>query len=248
MKSLILNFCGEHIEIAPDTEYSFGRSGDLAIDENKFLHRVMGVFVCRNDWWWLHNVGAHLALQLQGQMSSSTIALSPGGSVPLVMGPTLVRFAAGGTSYELEVETNAGLAAEALDKVRALSGDTTIDAGSTPLSADQLLLLIALSEPRLRRGPSADVPPNAELMERFGWSVTKFNRKLDSICVKFSRRGVGGLVGTPQKLAQGRRSTLVDYVIAAGMVTVEQLALLPPRQGSAPARQAKPRSVPSSKR
>jgi hypothetical protein len=247
MNALILGFCGERIEVAPGSEYSFGRSGDLTIDENRFLHRVMGVFVCRNDWWWLLNVGAHLALQLQGQMSSSTIALSPGGSVPLVMGPTLIRFAAGGTSYELEVETDVDLA-EASGKVRALNGDTTIDAGSTPLSADQLLLLIALSEPRLRRGPSADLPQNNELMERFGWSVTKFNRKLDSICVKFARRGVGGLVGTPQKVAQGRRSTLVDYVIAAGMVTVEQLALLPPRQGSAPSRQDKPRSVPSSTR
>jgi hypothetical protein len=246
MSELVLSYCGERHEIGVDREFTFGRSGDLVIDDNPYLHRVMAVCFHRRGWWWLVNAGAHLPLQLQGLSGSSTITLSPGGSVPLVMGPTTVRFAAGGTSYELEIDVAAD--AELQRAVPSLPGDTTIDAGSTPLTADQLLLLVALAEPRLRKGPTADLPSNAELMERFGWSVTKFNRKLDSICSKFSRRGVGGLVGSSNRMAQGRRSVLVDYVIAAGMVTGEQLALLPPKQGRAPSRAADHVSVPSVRR
>jgi hypothetical protein len=246
VNELVLSFCGERHSVAPDTEFSFGRSGDLAIDDNPYLHRVMAVCFYRRGWWWLSNAGAHLPLQLQGVSGSSTITLSPGGSIPLVMGPTTVRFAAGGTSYELEIEVAADT--EIQKEKLALPGDTTIDAGSTPLSADQLLLVVALAEPRLRKGPTADLPTNVELMERFGWSVTKFNRKLDSICQKFSRRGVGGLVGSSDRMAQGRRSVLVDYVISAGMVTTEQLALLPPRQGRAPSRRSDSQSVSSTPR
>jgi hypothetical protein len=234
MNGLKLEFCGERHDVSIESEFSFGRSGDLAVDDNPYLHRVMGVCNWRNGWWWLTNAGAHLPLQLQGQLGSASITLSPGGSVPLVLGPTVVRFAAGGTSYEIEIDVDL---AEPPGHNRSISpGDTTIDAGDTPLTADQLLLLIALAEPRLRKGPKADLASNAELMGRFGWSVTKFNRKLDSICVKFSRRGVAGLVGNAERMAQGRRSALVDHVIASGMVTAEQLSLLPAKQGSSPSR------------
>jgi hypothetical protein len=246
VNELVLSFCGERHEVSTNAEFTFGRSGDLAIDDNPYLHRVMAVCFYRRGWWWLTNAGAHLPLQLQGVSGSSTITLSPGGSVPLVMGPTTVRFAAGGTSYELEIEAPADV--EITNEKRTLAGDTTIDAGSTPLSADQLLLLVALAESRLRKGPSAELPTNVELMERFGWSVTKFNRKLDSICLKFSRRGVDGLVGSSNRMAQGRRGVLVDYVISAGMVTAEQLALLPARQGRSPSRRTNQSSVPSSSR
>ncbi len=234
MSALTISYCGEQHRVSPTDEFSFGRSGDLAIDENRFLHRVMAVCFFRRGWWWLVNVGAHLPLHLQGIGGTSTITLSPGGSIPLVMGMTTVRFAAGGTSYELEIEADVEL--EVTHGKAVVPGDTTIDAGSTPLTADQLLLLVALSEPRLRQGPKAELPTNVELMERFGWSVTKFNRKLDNVCLKFSRRGVGGLVGSSERMAQGRRSVLVDYLISSGMVTNEQLSLLPPRPGRTPPR------------
>jgi hypothetical protein len=234
VSALTVEFCGERHKVEPDAEFSFGRAGDLEVDDNPYLHRVMGVCFWRSGWWWLTNAGAHLPLHLQGQMGSATITLSPGGSVPLVMGPTVVRFAAGGTSYELEILVDLDDVVAA--RSRKPPGDTTIDAGETSLTADQLLLLVALSEPRLRKGQAADLPTNAELMGRFGWSVTKFNRKLDSLCAKFARRGVSGLVGSADRMAQARRSVLVDHVIASGMVTVDQLSLLPSRQGTGPSR------------
>lgn len=231
MTDLVVDFCGERYEVVPDQQFTFGRAGDLRIDENRFLHRVMGICFFRSGWWWLNNAGAHLPLHLQGRIGSSSITLSAGGSVPLVLGPTTVRFAAGGTSYELLLDAPAGTVGPG---VADINGETTIDAGELPLTPEQLLLLVALAEPRLRKGALAELPTNQEVIDRFAWTTTKFNRKLDNLCVKFSRRGIAGLVGGTGKSAQSRRHTLVDYVIHAGMVTVDQLSLLPPRTGSAP--------------
>ncbi len=242
MTELSIDFCGERHEIHPGGTLSFGRLGDLRIDDNKYLHRVMGLFRWHTSLWWLDNVGSHLPMQIEGRLRGSSITLSPGSSVPLVFGASFVRFAAGGTSYEIVVD--APVEADASTSPDLL-GETTVDAGSLPLTPEQLLLLVALAETRLRRGTHADLPSNIEIAERFGWSVVKFNRKLDGLCVKFGRRGVAGLVGSADRMAQNRRVVLVDHLIASGLVTVEQLSLLPPKQGSAPASAGAPRSVPS---
>jgi hypothetical protein len=233
--NLIVDFCGEIHEVTPDRVFSFGRAADLNIDDNRYLHRVMGTCFSRDGWWWLHNAGANLPLRLEGQVGSSSMTLSPGGVVPLVLGPMTVRFAAGGTSYELSVEAQEVDPAVPLSSSASSGGDTTIDAADMPLTSEQLLLLVALSEARLTRGPGAEVPSNQDIIDRFGWTTTKFNRKLDNLCSKFSRRGVDGLVGGAGKIAGNRRQVLVEHVVNSGMVTVDQLPLLP-RKGSAPSR------------
>ena len=62
---------------------------------------------------------------------------------------------------------------------------------------------------------------------RLGWPVTKFNRKLDNVCGKLADVGVRGLHGGPAKLASSRKARLVEYAMAARIVTVEDLDLLP---------------------
>jgi hypothetical protein len=223
--ALVVDFCGERYEVREGTEFTFGRAADLSIDENRYLHRILGLIGFRDGWWWLSNVGAQLSMTVQSQVGSATITLSPGGSVPLVMGVVTVRFSAGETSYELLIEPpEHEIAVPSSPEAR---GDVTIDASDLPLTPDQLLLLVALCETRLLNGPSAELPSNQMIMDRFGWSTTKFNRKLDSLCVKFSRRGVGGLVGVGGKAAGNRRSSLADFVLHAGMITADQLSLLP---------------------
>jgi hypothetical protein len=231
---LLLDFCGEIHAIEPDKVFSFGRSADLVVDVNKYLHRVMGTCFVRDGWWWLHNAGSHLPLRLEGQLGGASMTLSPGGTLPLVLGPMTVRFAAGGTSYELTLEAeevNTDLPMTSIN----LSGETTIDAADMPLTPEQLLLLVALAEPRLTKGPTAELPSNQDIIDRFEWTTTKFNRKLDNLCSKFARRGVDGLVGGVGKIAGNRRQVLVDHVVSSGMVTVDQLPLLP-RKGRSPHR------------
>jgi hypothetical protein len=227
---LVVEYCGESYSCAQGNQFTFGRSGDLVIDDNHFLHRIIGICAEKSGWWWLTNVGASLPLHLQAKVGGASITLSPGGSVPLVLGPTDVRFTAGVTTYELLLD--APWVSEQIVPRFVADGFTTIDAADMPLSSEQLLLLVALAESRLRKGPTAELPSNQEVVERFGWTTTKFNRKLDGLCVKFARRGVSGLVGEQSRLASQRRQRLVDHVINSGMVTADQLVLLPPRRAN----------------
>jgi hypothetical protein len=228
MTTLFVEFCGEQSEVLPPTEFSFGRMGTLRIDDNTYLHRVMGTFTWRNDMWWLTNVGAHLPMHVEGCVGGSSITLSPGSAIPLVFGSSFIRFAAGGTSYEIRVDppsVDGGATKQPFDG----DGEPTVDAAELPLSPEQWLLIVALAESRLRKGVGADLPTNEDVAARFGWTMTKFNRKLDNICLKFHRKGVAGLVKTSTRPAKNRRGTLVDHVITSGLVTVDQLVLLPPR-------------------
>ena len=63
--------------------------------------------------------------------------------------------------------------------------------------------------------------------DRLGWTLTKYNRKLDNLCAKFEARGVRGLHGASDRLANNRRARLVEYAISAGLVTRADLAVLP---------------------
>lgn len=228
VETLVLEYCGEQHLVLASEQLTFGRSADISLDENPYLHRVLGRFHHLDGWWWLANVGTHLPIHLHGAVGTATITLSPGGAIPLVLGPTLVRFMAGPTRYELEIKT-VGAYQEPVSL--SAEGPATIDAASLPLTTDQLLLLVALAEPRLRRGQGAEVPSNQELIDRFGWTTTKFNRKLDLLCERFSRRGVAGLVSRDGRPANARRALLVDHVLSSGMVTGQLLSLLPPRPG-----------------
>jgi hypothetical protein len=90
------------------------------------------------------------------------------------------------------------------------------------------LLLIALAEPMLRRRMhgAVNTPSSAEAASRLGWTLTKFNRKLDNVCQKLERMGIRGLHGGPDRLATDRRARLVEYVLAARIVESADLDLL----------------------
>ncbi len=231
MTVLRLEFCGEPREVPPTEQFTFGRLGDLQIDDNRYLHRLMGSFSWKGDLWWLSNVGSHVPLHIEGRFGGSSITLSPGSSIPLVFGSSYIRFAAGGTSYELLIDADPVMASSTT--FGSEDGEATVDASDMHLSPEQLLLIVALAETRLLKGNAAELPSNVDVAKRFGWSMTKFNRKLDNVCMKFHRKGVAGLVGSNDRVAQQRRRALVDHVIASGLVTADQLALLPPK-GTAP--------------
>jgi hypothetical protein len=66
--------------------------------------------------------------------------------------------------------------------------------------------------------------------KRLSWPVTKFNRKLDLICEKFTEAGIHGLRGGVAGAASSRKARLIEYAMAARIVTPEDLSLLPGRQ------------------
>ena len=222
-----VEFCGERYQLVESEVFTIGREGDLRIDSNPFLHRRFLQLKVVDGLWWLANVGSQVAVTVASDGSSFHAWLAPGATLPLVFPSTSLRFTAGPTSYEIEVVLD-GAPFESIEWncEAGTAGTTTME--MVDLTPEQLRLVLALCEPMLlagRRG-MAQVPTSAQAAERLGWTLTKFNRKLDAICEKLDRRGLRGLRGESGRLAVNRRAGLVELALSTQLVVAGDLSLL----------------------
>lgn len=220
-----VSFVGERFDCSPDRSFVMGREGDLVIDDNPYLHRRFLEIQKIDGLWWLVNVGSLTAATVGDGDGGLQAWVSPGSRIPIVVPRLIVWFTAGPTLYELEIHSDeAQFAVRPIDPVS--DGHSTI--GPTSFTLAQRLVIIALAEPLLTRDArgSAAIPTSAAAAKRLGWTLTRFNRKLDNVCDKLDRLGVQGLHGGPGKLATGRRTRLVEYAVSARLVTEGDLSLL----------------------
>lgn len=229
---LRVEYCGEEYMATPGAPLSFGRAADIVIDDNRFLHRVLGEFRTAHGLWWIANLGSSIALTLQDDASPSMLRVTPGVSMPVTFEVATLRFDAGNTSYEMNIDLVGSVGPDDsddldddfrddLDDETALSEMTTTTT-NLPLTDDQFALLVALASPLLRNDES--LPTNRQIASTLGWTVTKYNRKLDGLCSKFTKAGVAGLHGSADQLAKDRRARLAEHVIHAGIVRPEHVA------------------------
>lgn len=219
-------FCGESYELEPDRGFSIGREGDLAVDDNPFLHRRFLRLEADGGLWWLSNVGSRIAATIADTAGGVQAVVRPGARMPLVFAVSRVVFDAGATTYEFEVRMDAAPYRARQEDEPDRDGDETI--GGPVLTDSQRRLIVALAEPLLRHdgsGTSA-IPDAASVAGRLGWTITRYNRKLDNVCDKFDRIGVSGVKGGPGRLAVNRRQRLVEYALATRVVVPADLALL----------------------
>ena len=232
---LAVEFLGDQRLLSPGEDLTFGRAADLVVDENRYLHRVLGRFSSTAGWWWLTNLGSSIPVTISDAKSPSFTKLAPGATTVISFDSASVSFEAGGATYELLVDVLRDESVDAADadeddddeQDTGWSAEVTTTASSLPMSSEQRLLLVALAEAQLR-DPSAvlDLPTNRQIAACLGWTITKYNRKLDGLCVKFAAHGVSGLRGSTDALARDRRLRLVDHVVHAGVVTADDLPLL----------------------
>ena len=145
--------------------------------------------------------------------------------MPLVFGHSTIVFTAGPTTYEVDVHTVTPHV-DAVTQPEVVGGQVT--QGVPMLTESQKLLIVVLAEEILRRdgtGASA-IPTSAQAAARLGWSLTKFNRKLDNVCDKLDQLGVSGMRAGGGKLATNRRAKLVEYAVASRIVTRTDLPLI----------------------
>ncbi len=223
---LTVEFAGEIFDVEPAQTFTVGREGDLAIDDNLFLHRQFLTIERVDGLWILSNVGSRLSATVTDSGSRVQAWLAPGARLPLVFAATTVIFSAGPTTYELTIHAAEPTFRETQTIDDESDGLSTI--GEVPLTASQKLMILALAEPVLRREGTgmSELPTSAQAAERLGWTLTRFNRKLDNVCDKLDRIGVPGLRGGVRSFATNRRVRLVEHAIAARLVTREDLPLL----------------------
>lgn len=229
--TLEVEFAGETHELEPGREFTMGRVGDLVFDDNPYLHRNFLSLAHADGFWWIANTGSRSAAVLTDPAGLSRSTLTPGARMPLVFGHTVVTFSAGPTTYELNLTLDAppwelSEIIEAAGHAAGAEGDTTI--GPVSFTDSQLMAILALAEPLLRRSGTASwqVPSAVDAARRLGWTQTRFNRKLDNVCDKLDRVGVAGLKGGPGHQAMGRRVVLAEYAVNAKIVTPAHLPAL----------------------
>jgi hypothetical protein len=225
MTEVRVNFCGELYPVAGDRPLVIGRDADVAIDDNPYLHRRFLEVSRAGSVVRLTNVGSQLSATVSDEDGLMQAWLRPGAQVPLVFARTIVWFTAGPTTYEFDILLDEPSFQTVTAPVPDV-GATTI--GRMSFTPDQKLLILALAENILRRGDrgAGTIPSSADAASRLGWTLTKFNRKLDNVCQKIARGGVRGLHGNPERLAASRKARLVEYAVAARLVTVDDLDLL----------------------
>lgn len=223
---LTVEFAGEYFPITAGTTFTVGREGDLDLGDNRFLHRRFLHIEHNQGMWWLLNIGTRLTATVTDTEGRVQAQLAPGARLPLVFAVTTVVFTAGPTTYEFSVRSSHPTFSTVASEFDGTDGDSTI--GSVPLTASQRLLILALAEPMLRREGTgmSDLPSSARAAERLGWTITRFNRKLDNVCDKLDRQGVTGLRGGVAASATNRRARLVEYAVGSRLVTRDDLPLL----------------------
>lgn len=233
--ALVVDFCGELHRVEVDDSLAFGRSAALTIDDNPYLHRTVGSFSWQGGWWWLHNRGSRIHLTIKDLTSRTHVALAPGRDLALTFPRALVQFSAGRQHYEIEISLPDPLAvnqpgpAARLDDNRLGDHGATISLADLPLTVDQRRLVVALAEPTLISGdPEIRLPSNRAAAVRLGWTITRFNRKLDNVCQRLHKAGVSGLRGDVATLAADRRLRLVSHALESGLIDHRDLELLPP--------------------
>ncbi|MGB3696508.1 MAG: hypothetical protein WBA05_03655 [Gordonia sp. (in: high G+C Gram-positive bacteria)] len=223
--STFVEYCGERWPVVAGAPFYIGREATLSLDDNPYLHRRFLGLHDENGMWWLTNLGTHLSATVTAADAGFTATLGPGARMPLVFGRTSIVFTAGPTTYEIGVEARR-LDVSAPTVEFLIGGQTT--RGVPNFTDSQRLAILVLAEAILRRdgtGASA-IPTSAQAARRLGWSLTKFNRKLDNVCDKLDLIGVSGLRGGGGRLATNRRLRLVEYALSTRVVSRDDLGLL----------------------
>ena len=224
-----VDFCGEVFVADATAALTIGRTGDIEIDDNPYLHRHFLQIVEDGGLWWLSNVGTTLTATVADHKGLFQAWLNPGARIPLALERFTVWFTAGPTTYDFDIVVDSPAFTSTRTEELAQddeSGETTV--GRVSFTPDQKLLIVALAEPLLRRSyaGTGQIPSSADAAKRLGWKVTKFNRKLDNVCQKLADAGTRGLHGGPGKLASNRKSRLVEHALSTRLVTESDLVLL----------------------
>ncbi|WP_353509076.1 hypothetical protein [Intrasporangium sp.] len=226
-----VDFCGETYPVSPDEGLTIGRSGNVEIDDNPYLHRTFLRISHDAGFWWLTNTGSTLSATVADEQGLFQAFLNPGARIPLAMHKLIVWFTAGPTTYDFEIVVASPVfkSVEAEPTIATPSdevGEATV--GRVSLTPDQKLLIVALCEPFLRRreAGTTQIPSSAAAAERLGWTLTRFNRKLDNVCQKLADAGTRGLHGGVGRVASNRKARLVEHALSTKLVVEEDLALI----------------------
>lgn len=222
---------GRRWTVEVGSRFVIGRSGDLAFDDNPYLHRQLVRFSYHDGFWWVSNVGGRIPVKIIDEETGIPATLPHGTSTILVSRSILLVFEAGPTVYEIAAGLSVAPRPPEVDDEDLVVADegTGETAGPGSLNVEQMQLLVAMAEPLLRYPGKGlnEIPTIQAVAARLGWSTAKANRKLDYLCQRLAEGGVSGLVPDFRgNQAVNRRTRLIEYALDARVISQESLVLL----------------------
>lgn len=221
-----VDFLGEQHHLAAGQQLSFGRAADIEIDDNPFMHRIVGRIWFDGGRWTISNEGSRTELLVVDAGTGARTTVPPGQRASLPEGSWRIAFTAGPTTYELSGTTSS---AATPVKGAVVVGDdthTTAQFAWVELTDGQRLVLVALCQDYLRGDLRPGIPPDKAIAQSLGLTTKAVQRRIDALASKYSAAGVSGLA--PEAGAgDQRRIRLVAHALETRVVGVEDLALLP---------------------
>ncbi|MFV0524613.1 MAG: helix-turn-helix transcriptional regulator [Acidimicrobiales bacterium] len=209
--ALSVEFLGESYQ--PSDELVFGRTAELALDDNTFLHRRAGRFALRPTGWWLENLGTRLRLTMVSN-DGTVIDLRPGSANPLVGPAGVVSLQAGTTRYEMAYHLAAPAAGNTGDDTDADTDDgADTQTMGPPLTPREMDFVVVLARGRLtgRLGP---LPSHGDIAQVWGVSHKTVDNTFQRLRSKLRSSRTNHVTSA---------ETLVEYVVTQGLVTMADL-------------------------
>jgi hypothetical protein len=205
---LTVEFAGETREVSD--RLSFGRTGDLELDVNRYMHRLIGEFFADGDMWWVRNLGSRIHLTLVSD-DGTRVDLPPGSVQGLASSAGVLRFNAGPARYELSYAID-GLQVPARAEID-FAGESTTQFGVilTPREVD---FLVTFARPRLL-GYDEPMPTYAEVAQLWGVASKTLDNTVQSLKRKLRDAGLA---------RDEPLDVMVGLVVRHGLVTRADLA------------------------
>lgn len=183
MSDLIVDFAGE--ERVVSDRLTFGRTADLEIDVNRYLHRRMGEFFVNDGVWGLRNLGSAIHLTVVSE-DGKRVDLPPKAVHLLASAAGIVRFQAGPANYELSYRIPDAMWVSENDT--ELLGETTTQFALvfTPREID---FLVTFARPQLLRSDGA-MPTYAQVAKTWGVSPKTLDNTVQGIKRKLRTVGL----------------------------------------------------------
>lgn len=207
VSELVVEFAGE--EIAVDDRLTFGRSGELELDSNPHLHRLVGEFVQRDGQWWLRNLGSRLFLTITAA-DGTRVELPPGGQHLIAASRGTVRVSVGQARYELAWRADAPDRSVTMQPAVEDGATTPFEMFLTPREVD---FLVTFARPTLA-GTGGPLPTYVEVAAI--WSVSP--KTLDNTVQSIKRKMRNARLARDEPL-----DTLVRIAISHSLVTAADL-------------------------
>lgn len=210
--SLTVDFAGQMHEV--DAVLTFGRAADLAVDEaNRFLHRICGEFVRRNNAWWLINRGRKTPLVVFAS-DGSRVELRPGGSTALTTEAGAVSFVAGPTPYTITYRHGLvpQIESHIADDGAFITGTVTAAYGAL-LTKREREFLATFARPRLE-GTRRETPTFKDVAGIWGVAEKTVDNTVQAVRRKLRHNGISNIDSMEK---------LLSHLLAHGQIAVSDL-------------------------